>query len=109
MVSQLALTKRAAQVLLYLGAPLVLLHVCDYIAQHVDSGALAKRDLHCLDLFAGAQAVTNGFVGEGLKAASFDLALHGDLGDITSVLRPWGQTLHSMRKVSSEASSSHSG
>lgn len=81
--SPLALSQGAVQWLLFLGAPLLLLHSCDYVCQVCQQ--THQRDLDGLDLFAGKQSVTRGFSGENMKATAYDVAYQGKDGDICSV------------------------
>lgn len=78
------LTKRKAALLLFFGAPVVLLHCLDYISQQlgaVDDGW--ERDLDLFELFSG-----NAELGRQCRAAGFDVRtsdlLKGELHDVTT-------------------------
>lgn len=79
----LALTKAQASLLIKLGAPLLLLHICDFVAT-VSSG---PRDLDVLDCFSGGRSIYSAFGSEGCRGQYFEIEDRGDRNDLTSV---WG-------------------
>lgn len=85
MVARISLTARAAKALLFLGAPILLLHCCDYVSQQVEGGAMDRRDLMCLDLFSGMASVATGFHGEKMKSSTYDQSSNPEDEDILTV------------------------
>lgn len=77
----LALSANAAALLLSWGAPLVLLHVCDMIAQTTPSRE-SSRTLDVLDAFGGRGEVSTAAGEAGLNHNYFDIESMGDAGNI---------------------------
>ena len=56
-LTPLALSQRASRTLISSGVPLILLHCCDYVAQSLPRSQ-CRRDLDCIDFFAGKGAIS---------------------------------------------------
>ncbi|CAK9034001.1 Putative rhamnose biosynthetic enzyme 1 [Durusdinium trenchii] len=80
----LALSVRSANLLVSWGVPLILLHLCDSIAQEVPRSE-NRRDLAVVDAFCGQAEITRAFRDVGAKVGYFDLELMGEEGDILSM------------------------
>ncbi|CAL1156411.1 unnamed protein product [Cladocopium goreaui] len=82
--SPLALSAKAARLLLLLGAPVVFLHCTDYVVENTPASK-ATRDLHNVDLFSGKGAINSAFVDQKMKSKPFDVETSGTSGDILEV------------------------
>ena len=77
--SPLYITPNTARLLLYLGAPILLLRILDDVAQNVDpSSPVAARNSDVLDAFCGQRSVFNAFVESGARAELLDLNIDKD-------------------------------
>lgn len=71
--------------MLALGAPLILLHACDYISQNTVPGSgNYARDVVLFDMFCGKEALTQAYREHGLKTLSYDVELQPETHDLTS-------------------------
>lgn len=74
--SPLCITPNCARMMLFLGAPLLLLHCCDYVSQTTDpSSNAAARDVVALDAFCGERSVYNAYRQNHHRADAFDLVV----------------------------------
>lgn len=78
--SPLALSVRVSQLLVAWGIPLVVLHMCDFIAQTTPASE-SRRDLAAVDAFCGQAEITKAFRRKEANVDNFDLE-QGDLGNI---------------------------
>ncbi|CAL1164150.1 unnamed protein product, partial [Cladocopium goreaui] len=83
--SPLALSRRTSNLLLSFGVPLLVLHLCDSIAQQTPVEE-SFRDLDVLDAFSGQGEVTKAFRRHKAKADFFDVETQGSSGDILDPL-----------------------
>ncbi|CAL1153433.1 unnamed protein product [Cladocopium goreaui] len=84
-VSPLALSARAAQLLLILGGPGILpfLHCVDYVVENSSHDQSVRETING-DLFAGRGAINRAFIEDGLKSKAIDKETSGNFGDITT-------------------------
>lgn len=71
----LALSKLQIAALLCIGAPPVLIYLCDFVVQNLDSsGHKHFRDIQCAEFFGGCESVVRGFRELGAQAQSVDIS-----------------------------------
>lgn len=86
--SPLCITPNTARLLLYLGAPILLLRILDDVAQTVDpSSPVAARNSDVLDAFCGQRSVFNAFVESGARAELLDLNIDKDVSTTTGFFK----------------------
>lgn len=88
------LSARECALLIALGLPVLLIHLCDYIADigdsqlgsGNDSGCSWQRDLSLLELFSGSATLTATYRSHGARAQYYDWEARGAENDFLSTV-----------------------